>query len=237
MSRFQSSCLPIFLKDLFLPLVIRMIKRSRCGGVTHHESMRGVPLGAGPSFRNRSAAPLIQKRFPVVRRGPSSKRCPRWPPQLLHPTSRPNNAARGFANGPPPSTTTASADAAQKLGQPVPESNLHSLKKSGARHPAQTKVPARSSPSSSEEKAGSVPPRSTELARDDLGDSCGSEEDGSGTAGSPGDEDRGGTSRLLRILFKTNPSPNDEAGAKPREVINEIYSAIIARESILSTRS
>eukprot|EP00588_Corethron_pennatum_P031326 CAMPEP_0194319100 /NCGR_PEP_ID=MMETSP0171-20130528/15605_1 /TAXON_ID=218684 /ORGANISM="Corethron pennatum, Strain L29A3" /LENGTH=206 /DNA_ID=CAMNT_0039076201 /DNA_START=193 /DNA_END=816 /DNA_ORIENTATION=+ len=82
-----------------------------------------------------------------------------------------------------------------------------------------------------EEKAGSVPPRSTELARDDLGDSCDSEEDGSGTAGSPRDEDRGGTSRLLRILFKTNPSPNDETGAKPREVINEIYSAIIAREA------
>lgn len=142
---------------------------------------QGVPSEAVISGRKRSAAPLIQNRLPVVFRGPSSKRCPRCPPQFEHFTSRPNTVASGLLNNPPSSILMASLDPAQKEGQPVPESNLHSDGKSGSRHPAQTKVPARFSVSSSDEKAGSVPPRNTSRARTDTGDSAASDESDNGS--------------------------------------------------------
>ena len=49
--------------------------------------------------------------------------------------------------------------ARSKLGQPVPDSNLASVSKSSAPHPAQRNTPSPSTWSSSPDQAGSVPAR------------------------------------------------------------------------------
>ena len=78
----------------------------------------------------------MQKRRPVGL-GPSSKTCPRWPPQRLHKTSvlRIPKLLSG-------SIFTLSFDiGAQKLGQPVPESNFVSEENNSFPQPAQVYVP------------------------------------------------------------------------------------------------
>jgi len=79
----------------------------------------------------------MQKRRPVGL-GPSSKTCPRWPPQRVHKTSvlRIPELVSG-------SIFTLSFDiGAQKLGQPVPESNFVSEENSSLPQPAQTYTPS-----------------------------------------------------------------------------------------------
>ena len=79
----------------------------------------------------------MQKRRPVGL-GPSSKTCPRWPPQRLHKTSvlRIPKLLSG-------SIFKLSFDiGAQKLGQPVPESNFVSEENNSFPQPAHTYVPS-----------------------------------------------------------------------------------------------
>src|SRR3954470_23033836 len=79
-----------------------------------------------PFSTKRSDSELTQKRSPVGR-GPSSKTWPRWPSQRLQRTSvrREKKLRSSF------SATASGAIGCQKLGQPVPESNLASEEKSG----------------------------------------------------------------------------------------------------------
>jgi hypothetical protein len=73
----------------------------------------------------------MQYRFPVGA-GPSSKTCPRCPPQVAHITS-----VLVIPKLRSVSVTTLSRDAGStKLGHPVPESNLASDWKSSVPHPA-----------------------------------------------------------------------------------------------------
>src|SRR3989454_7795509 len=84
-------------------------------------------------FRERE---LTQYRSPVGW-GPSSKTWPRWPPHCLHRISTlfMKRLRSDF------SSTFSFSAGDQKLGQPVPESNLVSDENSGASHPAQTYIP------------------------------------------------------------------------------------------------
>src|SRR3989475_9628644 len=77
-------------------------------------------VGPHPGLRwNLREAELRQYRKPVGS-GPSSNTCPRWEPQLAHSTStrRMNKLRSSF------SCTWSFCTGAQKLGQPVPESNF-----------------------------------------------------------------------------------------------------------------
>src|SRR6185295_11396995 len=78
-----------------------------------------------------SDAELMQKRWPVGR-GPSSKTCPRWPPQRAQVTSVRTIPWEASVS----ESTRPSAMGWVKLGQPVPESNFVSELNSGAPHPA-----------------------------------------------------------------------------------------------------
>ena len=74
----------------------------------------------------------MQKRFPPGP-GPSSKTWPRWPPHDAHSTS-----VRTIPWLVSVLVTTLSSDAgSKKLGQPEPESNFASERKSSAPQPAQ----------------------------------------------------------------------------------------------------
>ena len=99
-----------------------------------------------------SAAPFMQYRWPSGG-GPSLNTWPRWPSQVAQRTS-----ARGRKGSVKSATsrTASAATGARKDGQPVPESNFLSLENSGAPQPAHTKVPARFSALSGEEKGASV---------------------------------------------------------------------------------
>src|SRR6185295_13565429 len=92
----------------------------------------------GSAFRSSlSAAELMQYRSPVGS-GPSSKTCPRCPSQAAHSTSvRVMKKLRSVLV-----PTAAPSMGSQKLGHPVPESNLVPDAKSGAPHPAHVYVPS-----------------------------------------------------------------------------------------------
>src|SRR4051812_27895378 len=85
--------------------------------------------------------------------GPSSKTWPRWPPHRRHRTS-----VRVIKNVRSRCSVTASATAgSEKLGQPVPESNLVSDPNSAAPQPAQWYMPSSWQSQYSPVKARSVP--------------------------------------------------------------------------------
>src|SRR5271165_5722070 len=93
----------------------------------------------------------MQYRSPVGF-GPSSKTWPRWPSQRRQVT-----AVRVIQNDRSSFVLTALSKGAQKLGQPVPLSNLVADEKRSREQPAQAKVPRRSSCRSGLVKGGSVP--------------------------------------------------------------------------------
>src|SRR3954452_8990686 len=80
----------------------------------------------------------MQYRRPPLSAGPSSKTCPRCPPQLRQTTS-----VRRMNSELSDRVSTAAATAGSvKLGQPVPESNLVSEENSSAPQPAQRYMPS-----------------------------------------------------------------------------------------------
>src|SRR5690606_6524375 len=85
------------------------------------------------SGTNSRAAPLTQCLRPVVSRGPSSKTWPRCPPQLAQCSS---DRATPILHSTPKATWPSISRS--KLGQPVPESNLCSLRNRGCPQPPQT---------------------------------------------------------------------------------------------------
>ncbi len=84
-----------------------------------------------------SAQELMQYLFPPLSLGPSSKMCPKCPPQERQMTSvrRIPWLISLCSSTLPPAATS------EKLGQPVPESNLASDENSGVLHAAQTYMP------------------------------------------------------------------------------------------------
>src|SRR3954452_696393 len=100
----------------------------------------------------------MQYRRPPASRGPSSKTCPRCPPQLRHTTS-----VRRMPHDLSSRISTASATLGSvKLGQPVPESNLVLESNSSAPQPAQRYTPSSCLSQYLPVNARSVPPlRST----------------------------------------------------------------------------
>src|SRR5215470_17046719 len=94
------------------------------------------PLPFSYCFTNFSEAEFMQYRNPVGR-GPSSKTWPRCPPQRLHITStRRMPRLSSFSV-----SIFSFATGCQKLGQPVPESNLVFELNSSCPQAAQTKTP------------------------------------------------------------------------------------------------
>src|ERR1035437_2387300 len=94
----------------------------------------------------------MQYRRPVGL-GPSSKTCPRCPPQVAHVASvRVMKKERSVSV-----ETAAGSTGAKKLGQPVPDSNFASDPKSSAWQPEQRYPPAACSSPSSPLRAFSPP--------------------------------------------------------------------------------
>ncbi len=87
------------------------------------------PLGY---LRKSSEAEFMQKRSPVGW-GPSGKRWPRWAPHVAQRTSVRTMPCEVSVM----SSTLSGSTASQKLGQPVPESNLVSERKSSSPHTTQ----------------------------------------------------------------------------------------------------
>src|SRR5438094_2720316 len=103
---------------------------------------------------NRSATEFKQKRWPVGG-GPSSKTWPRWASQRLQSTSvRVINKPRSVAR-----ETFSSSTGCQKLGQPVPESNLVAESNSGWSQQTQRYSPSPLVFQYAPEHANSVPLR------------------------------------------------------------------------------
>src|SRR5687767_13992732 len=93
----------------------------------------------------------MQWRLPVGG-GPSSKTWPRWPPQRRQcPSVRVLKKVLSSLNATFPSIS------AQKLGQPVPDSNFVSEEKTGRSQPAQLNVPLAFTSSSGLVQGRSVP--------------------------------------------------------------------------------
>src|SRR2546425_10060793 len=97
---------------------------------------RMVSVYLGSFFLKSRDSEFTQYRIPVGW-GPSSKTCPRWPPQFLQRIS--TLSIPSVRSG--TSTMLSLASAVQKLGQPEPESYFVSEEKSSAPQAAQTYTP------------------------------------------------------------------------------------------------